>query len=151
MASSVPIWKQRRLWTAAMALAALAFWVVGLGAGMRGWILAPNDGGIVAHAQSFGEDAYIWWIPATVLTLTAVMMAMGTAIVRHLVEEDEASATKREPVSSKEKLPKKETSPKKEPLSEKEALPKKQPAQDKVEAEPASKSGADNDNEAEDS
>ncbi len=86
MAESAPIWKQRQLWTGVMALAALAFWVVGLGAGWRGWILGPNEGGIVAHAQAFGFEAYIWWIPATVLTLTTVLMAIGISIVRHLVD-----------------------------------------------------------------
>lgn len=67
-------------------LAALLFWVVGVGAGLRGWILTEDDWGIVAHAQGFGLEAFVWWIPASVLTLTAVVMAIGTSVVRHLVD-----------------------------------------------------------------
>ena len=81
-----PFWKQRQAWTMVMGLAALAFWVVGLGAGWRGWILA-SDGGIVHHAQAFGVEANIWWIPATVLTLTTVLMGIGISIIRHLVDD----------------------------------------------------------------
>ena len=112
MASRTPIWKQRQLLTVVMALAALAFWVVGLGAGWRGWILAPNDGGIVAHAQAFGFEAYIWWIPATVLTLTTMLMAIGIAIIRHLVDGPV------EIVPEQETLPELEPLPEEEPVSE---------------------------------
>lgn len=86
MAQSIPLWKQRQIWTILVALVALAFWVVGLGAGWRGWVLTPFDQGIVAHAQGFGVEAYIWWIPATIISLTAVMMAIGISVVRHLVD-----------------------------------------------------------------
>lgn len=74
------------MWVASVGLVALAFWVVGLGTGMRGWILAENDRGIVAHAQAFGEMAYVWWTPATVITLIAAVMGVGTTIVRHLAD-----------------------------------------------------------------
>lgn len=86
MAGSIPLWKQRQVWVAVVALAAIAFWVVGLGAGWRGWILTPTDTGIVAHAQGFGQEAFIWWMPATVISLTAVVMAVGVSIVRHLID-----------------------------------------------------------------
>lgn len=92
--SRTPIWKQPQLWTAVMGLAALAFWIVGLGAGLRGWILEDDDLGIVAHAQAFGVEASAWWTPATVLTMTTVMMALGTAIIRHLAREDGPPAEK---------------------------------------------------------
>lgn len=86
MAQSIPLWKQRQIWTILVALVALAFWVVGLGAGWRGWVLTPFDQGIVAHAQGFGVEAFIWWVPATIISLTAVIMAIGVSVVRHLVQ-----------------------------------------------------------------
>lgn len=77
---------QRWVWTIVIGVGALLFAIVGLGAGMRAWIKTTEDVGIVAHAQAFGEDAYIWWIPATILLLTAAVMAIGVSIVRHLVD-----------------------------------------------------------------
>lgn len=108
MERSTPFWRQRLIWTGVMAAAALAFWIVGLGAGMRGWILSANAGGIVSHAQGFGEDAYIWWIPACILTLTAVVMAIGISIVRHLVDgpvEADPELGALEPKEKKKALP----------------------------------------------
>lgn len=86
MARRTPLIQQRWLWTALVGGAAAAFWVVGLGVGWRAWILAPTAGGIVAHAQAFGTDASLYWIPASVLTLTAAVMAIGLSVVRHLVD-----------------------------------------------------------------
>lgn len=126
MSGQVPFWKQRLLWTGLVGAAALAFWVVGIGAGWRAWILGI-DGGIVAKAQQFGTDAHIWWIPATVLTLTAVMMGLGTAVVRHLAVAD-ATGTPAEP--AKETLPTLEARPTLEPVPEVES------AEGRVEGEP---------------
>jgi hypothetical protein len=70
-----------------MAAAALAFWIVGLGVGWRAWILTPSTTGIVAHTQAFGADASAFWIPATVLTLTTAVMAIGLSVVSHLVDD----------------------------------------------------------------
>ncbi len=77
---------QRRVWIAAMGIAAIAFWIVGLGVGWRAWILAPPTTGIVAHSLAFGADAAVFWIPASVLTLTTAVMAIGLSVVRHLVD-----------------------------------------------------------------
>lgn len=77
-----------RFWTLVVFLAAIAFWVVGIGAGWRGWLLVDNDGvsrGIVAHAQAFGVEAYVWWIPAAVLTLTTWVVSFGVAHIDHLL------------------------------------------------------------------
>lgn len=104
MARSTPWWKQRHIWTAIVALAALAFWVVGLGAGWRGWVLTPFDQGIVAHAQGFGVEAYIWWVPATIITLTAVVMAVGVSVVRHLAGVSTTASPGLEPVEPLEPL-----------------------------------------------
>lgn len=71
----------------AFGVVALAFWVVGVGAGLRAWILVTDNDpsrGIVAHAQAFGIDASVWWIPAAILALTAVVMGLGSAALRHL-------------------------------------------------------------------
>lgn len=102
MARTTPFWKQRQMWTIIVGLVALAFWVVGVGAGWRGWVLTPWDQGIVAHAQGFGVEAYIWWIPATVISLTAVVMAIGIAVVRHLVEGPSRGLLELEPVEALE-------------------------------------------------
>lgn len=111
MSNTTPLWKRRQLWTIVMGLAALAFWVVGIGAGARGWILSADSGGIVSHAQGFGTAAYVWWIPASVLTLTTVVMAIGLSIVRHLVDG---------PV---EVSPERRTVPEKKPLTPKQPKP----------------------------
>lgn len=103
MADPMSLWKSRTLWVALVGFAALGFWVVGLGAGMRGWILTDGERGIVAHAQGFGEMAFIWWTPATIITLTTVVMALGISLVRHLVdgpapiEDTGPSSVSREP------------------------------------------------------
>lgn len=79
-------------------LGALAFWVVGVGAGWRAWILLDDldpGRGMVAHAQAFGTDASVWWVPATVLTLTTVLIVIAVAVQRHLAagrEERSAGA-----------------------------------------------------------
>lgn len=73
-----------QFWTVLLALAAVAFWVVGVGAGWRGWLLVDDDGvgrGIVAHAQAFGIEAAVWWIPAAVLTLTTWVVSFGVVLV----------------------------------------------------------------------
>lgn len=124
MAAKTPWWRQRHLWTVLLGLAALAFWVVGLGSGWRGWILTGRNFGIVAHAQGFGVEAYIWWIPASVLTLATVVMAVGVAVVRHLVEgplpvrlvsEQEPGLV---PLPEREPLPEQPTLPEVEPVPE---------------------------------
>lgn len=81
-----PWWRERTVWTMLVGLVAAAFWIVGFGAGWRGWILAPTERGLVAHAQSFGVEAAIWWVPASVLTLTTALLAIGVAVMRHLTE-----------------------------------------------------------------
>lgn len=116
MAQAAPFWRQRPLWTVVVALAALAFWVAGIASGWRGWILSANDGGVVAHAQAFGDTAFVWWIPASVLTLTAVVMGIGTALVRHLVDGPVAAKPALEPKPEKKPLsPKKPIDPKPSP------------------------------------
>ena len=100
MAKSTPLWKQRYVWAVLVGLASLSAWIVGLGAGMRAWILTREDLGIVAHAQAFGEDANIWWIPASILTLTAVVIGIGTAVVHHLVDGPVTTLPPFEPVEA---------------------------------------------------
>lgn len=77
---------RRTLWTAAMGVLALAFWVVAFGVGWRAWLLTGPDLGIVAHVDAFGLQAAPWGIVAATLTLTTVVMGVGTAITRHLVD-----------------------------------------------------------------
>lgn len=115
METSTPFLKRRLVWAAVVGLGALAFWVVGLGTGMRGWILSDDARGIVAHAQAFGEQAYIWWIPATVIGLTAVVMASGASIVRHLVDGPTEVLEPREALEPKETLEPKEPVPSLDP------------------------------------
>lgn len=84
-----------RFWTPVVFLAAVAFWVVGIGAGWRGWLLVDNHTvgrGIVAHAQAFGVEAYVWWIPAAVLTLTTWVVSFGVALVDHFLLRQGSSA-----------------------------------------------------------
>jgi len=79
-----------QFWTVLLALAAVGFWVVGLGAGWRGWLLVDNDGvsrGVVGHAQAFGYEAAVWWIPAAVLTLTTWVVSFGVVVVDRLRED----------------------------------------------------------------
>lgn len=69
-------------------LGALAFWVVGIGVGWRAWLLLDDSDpgrGIVAHAQAFGADASVWWVTASVLTLTTVVAAIGTSALHQLM------------------------------------------------------------------
>lgn len=77
---------QRKLWAWLVGLAAMAFWVVALGVGIRGWILTDDSLGIVAHTEGFGRDAMPWMIVASILTLTTASMGIGIAVVRHLAE-----------------------------------------------------------------
>ena len=80
--------------TVVFGLGALAFWVVGVGAGWRAWLLLDDveaDRGIVAHAQAFGTDASVWWVTAAVLTLTTVVLALGTAALHHLTPAGRAA------------------------------------------------------------
>lgn len=63
-------------------LVSLGFWVVGVGVGWRAWILLDDvepGRGIVAHAAVFGGDALAWWVPASVLTLTTVVIAVAVS------------------------------------------------------------------------
>lgn len=121
MDRTTPIWKQRAVWTGLVGLAALAFWVVGIGAGWRAWILGV-DAGIVAKAQQFGTDAHIWWIPAAILTLTAVTMATGIAIVRQLAGGVTGAAAAKPTVPEKEALPTREPAPPAERLEPADVL-----------------------------
>lgn len=79
---------QRQLWAWLVGLAAVAFWVVALGVGLRGWILTDDSLGIVAHTEGFGRDAMPWMVVASILTLTAASMGVGIAIVRRLADRD---------------------------------------------------------------
>lgn len=84
-----------QFWTVLLALAAAAFWVVGIGAGWRGWLLVDDDGisrGIVAHAQAFGVEATVWWIPAAVLTLTTWVVSFGLVVVDRILRGDDTPA-----------------------------------------------------------
>lgn len=105
METTTPFWKRRQLWAVLVGVVALAFWLVGLGAGLRGWMLTEDDRGIVAHAQGFGDMANVWWIPATIITLTAVIMALGTSIVRHIVDGPPAVLEVEETLETIEPLP----------------------------------------------
>lgn len=87
---------QRTYWALAVALVAAAFWVVGILAGIRGWLMTEKPYGIGGSVQEFGEAATVWWVPGSVLTLTAVVMGVGIAVVRHVVDG---------PVEVKETLP----------------------------------------------
>jgi len=87
MARSGPSSKWGVAVTVVFGLGALAFWVVGVGAGWRAWLLLDDlepGRGIVAHAQAFGTDASVWWVTAAVLTLTTVVLALGTVALKHL-------------------------------------------------------------------
>jgi hypothetical protein len=77
---------QRTLWTAIVGLAAAAFWVVAVGVGWRAWLMAPPNLGIVGHVDAVGVQAASWATVAAILTLTTVVMGIGTAITRHLVD-----------------------------------------------------------------
>jgi len=135
MERRTPIWLQRQVWTSVVALAALAFWVVGVGAGWRGWVLTPSGRGIVGHAQGFGAEAYIWWVPATVLTLTTVLMTIGISVVRHLVDALKAeTAPKAEPLTEQAPLTEEEPLTEQAPLTEEEPLTEQAPL---TEEEPA--------------
>lgn len=79
------VFNQRAYWAGAVGIVALAFWIVGVGVGARAWILTDGSRGLVAHVESFGRDATVWFITASVLTMTTVLMAVGIAVVRHLV------------------------------------------------------------------
>lgn len=86
MARLGTIVRQRTLWTALVGLAALAFWVVAFGVGWREWILTGPGPGIVAHTSYAGTAAMPWLVVAAILTLTTVVMGVGLAVVRHIVE-----------------------------------------------------------------
>lgn len=98
-------------WAAVFGLGALAFWVVSIGAGWRAWLLLDDlepDRGIVAHAQAFGTDASVWWVPATVLTLTTVLIVIAVAAKRPLgpgKEEQSAGADDELPEPTAEETP----------------------------------------------
>lgn len=83
---------RRVLWERLVALVGFGFWVIGIGCGWRGVILHAPDKGIVAKAQEFGSAAVVWWTPASVLTLTVVVMGIGIALVRHIVDRDGPSS-----------------------------------------------------------
>ena len=76
-----PLWKQGQVRTL---LVALGTRVLGgrRGAGWRG---SDLDRLRSRHRsptlRASVSEAYIWWVPATVLTLTTVLMAIGIAIV----------------------------------------------------------------------
>jgi hypothetical protein len=86
MTSATSFFARRTWWTALVGLVALAAWVVAFGVGWRAWILAGSKAGIVAHVDAAGVAAGPWMILAALLTLTAVVMAVGIAVVRHLVD-----------------------------------------------------------------
>ena len=75
-------------------LVSLGFWVVGLGTGLRGWLLTDSDLGIVAHAQGFGDLAFVWWVPASILLLVGVVMALGTSLLARMVDESSGEEVK---------------------------------------------------------
>lgn len=77
---------QRTLWTASVGVAAAAFWVVAVGVGWRAWLMTPDYLGIVGHVDAVGTQAAPWATVAAILTLTTVVMGIGTAITRHLVD-----------------------------------------------------------------
>jgi hypothetical protein len=77
---------RRTWWVAAVALVALAFWVVAFGVGWRAWILTGPRPGIVAHTAEAGLAAAPWMTVAATLTLMTAVMGVGLALVRHLVD-----------------------------------------------------------------
>lgn len=88
---------RRHIWTGLVAAGALAFWIVGVGAGLRGWLLLDDvdpTRGLVAHAQAFGTEAAVWWVPAAILTVGAIITAFGVAFLHRL--DSTASATAQE-------------------------------------------------------
>lgn len=88
---ATPVASRRTIWTWVVASAAALFWVVGIGCGWRGVLLLEGQTGIVGKAQAFGDAAAVWWVPASVLTLTVAAMGIGIAIVRHLVDWTEVA------------------------------------------------------------
>ncbi len=79
----------RRLWTWVVAVVAVVFWLIGAVGGWRARLIVADGGngrGPVGQLQAFGEAATAWWVPAAVLTLTVVLLGVGTAIVRILVD-----------------------------------------------------------------
>jgi hypothetical protein len=111
MARGRSVLLQRRLWTALVALAALAFWVAGTGVGWRAWILTGPRPGIVAHTEAFGLAAAPWWIVASVLSLMTVVMGIGVSLTRHLVDGKVEPVPPVEPVPELPALEPKEPRP----------------------------------------
>lgn len=86
MSAAASPFARRNWWTALVGMSALATWVVAFGVGWRAWILRGPDVGVVAHVDAAGAAAAPWMIVAAVLTLTTVVMGIGVALVRHLVD-----------------------------------------------------------------
>lgn len=84
MRGGVQLWRRWLVASYLVGVAALAFWVVGMAAGIRGWILTEDDVGIVAHSQGFGNLAFVWWVPAAILTLTMAAAAIASPFLRRL-------------------------------------------------------------------
>lgn len=106
---------QRTLWTVPIALVAIAFWVVGIGVGWRAWLMIGPDLGIVGHTDAFGRSASMWFIVAAILTLTTVVMGVGVAILRHVVDATVESSPVLETVAVVEAVPELEPIPELEP------------------------------------
>lgn len=81
---------RRTLWVWCVGLVALGFWLAGLGCGWRGVLLTDPDRGIVAKAQGFGDAAFVWWVPASVLTGVLAVLGVGVAVIRCLVDGPQA-------------------------------------------------------------
>jgi hypothetical protein len=86
MARGPSVMSQRRVWALLVGAIGLLCWVVAIGVGARAWILVEGGRGIVAHVEAFGRDAMPWMITGAILLLTAAVMGVGIAVVRHLTE-----------------------------------------------------------------
>lgn len=108
MAGRPSVFAQRKAWALLVGLAGLAFWVVSIGVGLRAWLMVDDapyvgDGpGIVAHTDAFGRAAMPWMITGALLLLTAALMGVGTAVVRHLVDGPERPTPELETKPTKE-------------------------------------------------
>lgn len=67
-------------------LVSFGFWLAGFGCGWRGVLLTDPDRGVVAKAQGFGDAAFVWWIPASVLTGVFALLGVGLAVLRCLAD-----------------------------------------------------------------
>ena len=76
---------QRRFWGWVLLGLSGIGWILGVGAGARGWLIAGPELGWLGHTQYFASHAQPFFLVSALLTLTAVTIGIGAAIVSRMV------------------------------------------------------------------